>query len=84
MSITSLPGGYGGSRDLPQSIPSQPGSLKQVEEASEVVLRGVLRSVLWLWKDAEMMVALYEQCNQSKVRWEIDRLVLDLERKPHR
>ena len=38
---------------MPQSIPSQPGSLKQVEEASEVVLRGVLRSVLWLWKEGE-------------------------------
>jgi hypothetical protein len=46
--------------------------------------RLVAVDVLWLWGDAETMRELYDQCDQSKVRWEIGRLVADLERTPHR
>ncbi len=46
--------------------------------------RLVAVDILWLWKDAEMMIEFYDGCNQSRVRFEIDRLVADLEGKPHR
>jgi hypothetical protein len=58
--------------------------IRNIWDTKDEGKRLVAVDILWLWEDAEMMLALYEQCNQSKVRFEIERLVLDLERRPHR